>query len=236
MTNMDIEHDLNSIFQESTIPLTLVGITYNQIESGVYALILRERDGGRRLPIIIGYPEAQAIECKLQNVRTPRPLTHDLMAQMLHTLQATVLCVIIRRFPNGVFGAFIDILDQSGKHNVMDARSSDAIALAIRLDVPILTSEKVLAEAGIPTDPSTSTRPTERPETELRIVSSDIVGDDKASLAENMDTDPDARRVERLSIMSLAALEKKLEEAIASDNFEYAALIKRAIDINKSRI
>lgn len=236
---MEDDFDIKAHLSEYNIPLKLVGITYNQIESGVYALILREINGLRRLPIIIGYPEAQAIECRLQNVRTPRPLTHDLMAAILGTLDAEVVNVTIRRFPNGVFGAYVNIRSKSDTLISLDARSSDAIALAIRVNAPILTSESVLASSGIQTD--TSTKP------EVRSVEiglggkSDTKQDSEAKIETAKDIqsksaqDPDTRRVERLSNMALNVLEKKLEKAIEEDNFEYAALIKRAIDISKSR-
>lgn len=128
--------------------LRLIGITYNQIESGVYALILEEVDGRRRIPIIIGYPEAQSIECKLQEIVTPRPLTHDLMREILDEFSINLVCVEIYKLPNGVFAAnlIMEAPDQSLRK--IDARSSDAIAIAIRTNSPIYTSSEVLDEAG----------------------------------------------------------------------------------------
>ena len=101
--------------------LELIGITYNQIESGVYAVILQEAGGTRRIPIIIGYPEAQSIECKLQEVVTPRPLTHDLMANILDEFGVTLLEVNISKLPNGVFAAELLMRDSKGMH-VIDSR------------------------------------------------------------------------------------------------------------------
>lgn len=127
--------------------LELVGITYNQIESGVYAVILKEVGGQRRIPIIIGYPEAQAIECKLQDVVTPRPLTHDMMINFMQEFGIRLQEIEIRRLPSGVFAADLIFTDGTTIHTV-DSRSSDAIALAIRADAPIYTSAEVLEEAG----------------------------------------------------------------------------------------
>ena len=79
--------------------LEIVGITYNQIESGVYAVILKEAEGNRRIPIVIGYPEAQAIECKLQEIVTPRPLTHDMVLDMMEKFGIKLSEVLIRRLP-----------------------------------------------------------------------------------------------------------------------------------------
>ncbi|MDE6256590.1 MAG: bifunctional nuclease family protein, partial [Muribaculaceae bacterium] len=118
--------------------LELVGITYNQIESGVYAVILREVGGERRIPIIIGYPEAQAIECKLQDVVTPRPLTHDMMLNFMTAFGVSLKEIEIKRLPNGVFAA--DLIFSDGENTrIVDARSSDGIALAIRAGAPIYT-------------------------------------------------------------------------------------------------
>lgn len=133
------------------IRLELIGITYNQIESGVYALILQEAGTRRRIPIIIGYAEAQTIECKLQNVKPPRPLTHDMTATIMRELGATLSKVLIRKLHNGVFAADLTIDGPTGRR-IIDARSSDAIALALRTDTPIFTTREVLDEAGFDYD------------------------------------------------------------------------------------
>ena len=131
--------------------LELIGITYNQIESGVYALILQQAGASRRIPIIIGFPEAQAIECKLQEIKTPRPLTHDTMMASLQAFGLTLKEVEIKKLPNGVFAADLHITNGIDE-KIIDARSSDAVALAIRVGAPIYTSEEVLLESGF--DPS----------------------------------------------------------------------------------
>lgn len=134
--------------------LRLIGITYNQIESGVYAVILEEVGGNRRIPIIIGYPEAQAIECKLQEVSTPRPLTHDLLKNVMESFKLHLSCVEIHKLPNGVFAADLVIEGPDGSLQRIDSRSSDAIALAIRTGAPIYTSAEVLEESGFSPRPS----------------------------------------------------------------------------------
>lgn len=128
--------------------LRLIGITYNQIESGVYAVILEEVDGLRRIPIIIGYPEAQSIECKLQQVTPPRPLTHDLIKNMMETFNLKLSCVDIHKLPSGVFAADLVMEGPQGELCKIDARSSDALALAVRTGSPIYTTAEVLDEAG----------------------------------------------------------------------------------------
>lgn len=131
--------------------LRLVGITYNQIESGVYAVILEEVNGDRRIPIVIGYPEAQSIECHLQQVRTPRPLTHDLMKSIITAFGLHLSCVVIDKLPTGVFAADIVMEGPDGGIHNIDSRSSDAIAIAVRTGAPIYTSTEVLEECGFRT-------------------------------------------------------------------------------------
>lgn len=145
--------------------IQLIGITYNQIENGVYAVILQEVHGTRRVPIIIGFPEAQSIECKLQEIATPRPLTHDLMVNLMSTFGISLREVEIYRLPSGVFAAEL-VLYCNGERRIVDSRSSDAIALAIRVGAPIYTSVQVLDEVGFEPDETTrhrSERPTSRP-------------------------------------------------------------------------
>lgn len=133
---------------EDNLELRLVGITYNQIENGVYALILEAPADGRRLAIVIGYPEAQSIECHLQKVQTPRPLAHDLLASLLNSLEARLVRVDIHRLPSGPYAGKLTVENILGERKVIDARSSDAIALAIRVNAPIYTSRKLLDQKG----------------------------------------------------------------------------------------
>lgn len=130
------------------VRLNVVGITYNQIESGMYALVLEEEGGGPRLPIIIGYSEAQAIECMLQNISTPRPLTHEFASDILNAFGMEISEVVIRQMDSGTFSADVTIRKGDESH-VLDARSSDAIAMAMRNGAPILTSRALLERCGI---------------------------------------------------------------------------------------
>lgn len=193
--------------------LDLIGITYNQIESGVYAVILQQAGGTRRIPIIIGYPEAQAIECKLQKVVTPRPLTHDMMANMMKEFGIVLKRVEIKKLPSGVFAAdliFFDGIDIK----VVDSRSSDAIALAIRVGAPIYTSAEVLEEAGFDPMDSRGGRQSapERgqcaePEEETKILSVE----------------------ELLESEDITYLQIKMQNAADNENYEEAARIREII-------
>ncbi len=194
--------------------LELVGITYNQIESGVYALILQQAGGTRRIPIIIGFPEAQAIECKLQEVATPRPLTHDTMVTTLAAFGISLIEVNIRKLPNGVFAA--DLVFSNGQtEKIVDSRSSDAVALAIRVGAPIFTSDSVMREAGF--DPDNG--PSEN--------------DEAATPGEERHA-PEADKSD-LARMSDAQLSAAMMKAAENENYEEAGRIKAELDRRKSK-
>lgn len=207
------------------IRLELVGITYNQIESGVYAVILRQSDGTRRIPIIIGYPEAQAIECKLQEVVTPRPLTHDLAVNMLSAFGITLHEVDIYRLPNGVFAAELHLLDSNGVERVVDSRSSDAIALAIRVGAPIFTTDQLLEESGF--EPG-----------EQNNRDADAKAGNNASAQpdkKNGKSQPTASFGSDMHLKSIADLEADMQRAAEAENYEEAGRIKAEITNRKNK-
>lgn len=191
---------------EKKYRLELIGITYNQIESGVYAVILQQAGSNRRIPIIIGYPEAQAIECKLQEVVTPRPLTHDMMANFMSAFGISLTEVEIKKLPNGVFAADLHFTDGENER-IVDSRSSDAIALAIRVGAPIYTSERVLEEAGF--TPSESKEVKAEPSTEYAESLLD------KEVAKNTD--------------SIEELQRKMQKAAEVEDYEQAAKIREII-------
>lgn len=185
--------------------IQLIGITYNQIENGVYAVILQEVNGTRRVPIIIGFPEAQSIECKLQEIATPRPLTHDLMVNLMSTFGIALREVEIYRLPSGVFAAEL-VLYANGERRIVDSRSSDAIALAIRVGAPIYTSVQVLDEVGfVPTDDD---------QTPQR-------GDART---EQKNVQPRSCR------LSVKELEAEMQRAAENEDYKLAARLKKEID------
>ncbi|MCH5231182.1 MAG: bifunctional nuclease family protein [Muribaculaceae bacterium] len=192
---------------EDKYRLELIGITYNQIESGVYALILQQVGTSRRIPIIIGFPEAQAIECKLQEIKTPRPLTHDIMVTTLQEFGINLKYVMIRRLDTGVFTADLVLTDGISEH-IIDTRSSDAIALAIRCEAPIYTTEDVIREASF--DPSEKKRkvvpPVKPPVIDVKVAES-----------------------KGLEAMSLEQLAKAMEKASMKEDYEEAARIQAEI-------
>jgi bifunctional DNase/RNase len=146
------------------IRLEIVGMSYSQSQSGAYALILGEVKGNRRLPIIIGGFEAQAIAVELEKMKPSRPLTHDLLKSFADSYHIQVKEVVIDQFKQGVFHAKLVCVHENVE-NLIDSRTSDAVALAIRFKCPIFTYEKIMAEAGMLMDentvpPETMTSPT----------------------------------------------------------------------------
>jgi uncharacterized protein len=136
------------------VRLEIVGLSYSQTQSGAYALVLGESAGTRRLPIIIGGFEAQAIAIELEKMSPSRPLTHDLFRSFAETFEITVSEVLIYNLVEGIF--YAKLLCSDGTREVeIDARTSDAIALAVRFTCPIFTYEFILKSAGIVLDDET---------------------------------------------------------------------------------
>jgi hypothetical protein len=135
------------------VKLKVTGISYSQTQSGAYALILNEEKGDRRIPIIIGGFEAQAIVIKLENLDPPRPLTHDLFKKFADEFKIAVTEVMIYKLEEGVF--FSKLVCNNGiKEYSIDSRTSDAVALALRFECPIFITEEILEKAGITVNPS----------------------------------------------------------------------------------
>ncbi len=125
-----------------------MGLSYSQDQSGAYALVLAETDGNRRIPIIIGAVEAQAIAINLEGLKPPRPLTHDLFTTVLSTFDIQLTEVFIHAFEEGIFYAEMKLTGEKGNFSI-DSRTSDAIALALRCSCPIYTTEEVMSQTGI---------------------------------------------------------------------------------------
>ncbi|MBD5369570.1 MAG: bifunctional nuclease family protein [Bacteroides sp.] len=219
--------------------LRLLGITYNQIESGVYAVILEEVEGKRRMPIIIGYPEAQAIECKLQDIRPPRPLTHDLIKSIIDTFGLKLVCIDIYKLSNGVFAAHLLIEGPDGELHRIDSRSSDAISLAIRTDAPIYTSSEVLEESGFV---QTSSDKPATPEEQLRSEFEESSPIDDFDMLEEVinesdGQDPDGENRRMLDFLSNYS-DREIEEKIASmaeqEKYEVAARLKYLLNMRNN--
>ncbi|HEY5470979.1 MAG TPA: bifunctional nuclease family protein [Bacteroidales bacterium] len=191
------------------VKLKVMGISYSQTQSGAYALILIEEDGERRIPIIIGGFEAQAIVIKLENLDPPRPLTHDLFKKFADEFNITVKEVMISRLEEGVF--FSKLICSNGiKEYSIDSRTSDAVALALRFDCPIYITEEILEKAGITINPSDS---------ELS------AGTESDSLFE-----PDSNKYDSYSDDELYKL---IDEAVKTEDYERAAAVRDEIEKRK---
>jgi len=132
----------------SKIKLNVLGISYSQTQTGAYALVLTEEKGDRRIPIIVGGFEAQSIAIQLEGLKPPRPLTHDLFLNFATSFKIDLLEVNIYKLEEGVFYSKL-LCDDGGNRITIDARTSDAIALALRFKCPIFTSEEIMDRAGI---------------------------------------------------------------------------------------
>lgn len=187
------------------IPCEILGLSSSPATGGAYAILLKEVDGKKRLPIIIGAFEAQAIALEIEGIKPPRPLTHDLLKQLTDSLGATVLEIMIDELRDNTFYAKI-VLEVSGFSQEIDARPSDAIALAVRAQAPIYVSETVMeAAAFVPTE-----------ETEDLSTLNPVI--DSAETKK-----PPTKEAK------LAALQNKLREAIEGEEYERAAKIRDQI-------
>ena len=201
----------------SLVRLNIKGISYSQTQSGAYALILSEVDGERKLPIVIGAFEAQSIAIALEkDIRPPRPLTHDLFKNFSDRFDSIVKQVIIHKLVDGVFYASL-ICESNGKEEIIDARTSDAIALALRFSAPIFTYKNILEKAGI----ILKINPEE-----------DLEKNDDALVFEEAPTDTSEKNIDEQNDyknLSLAELEDLLQKAVSDENYEIAAKIRDEI-------
>jgi|TARA_Y100000389_G_C17445364_1_gene511256 hypothetical protein len=188
------------------IKLDIAGLSYSQTQSGAYALVLSEVIGKRRLPIIIGGFEAQAIAIELEKMTPSRPLTHDLFKNFSDHFKINLVEVIIYNLVEGIFFAKL-ICEQNGKEVEIDSRTSDAIALAVRFESPIYTYEFVLNSAGIILDDDKDDKDEIPPEISL----------------EKITKNPSER-------MSLKELKKHLKNSIDNEDYEAASRFRDEIN------
>lgn len=196
------------------IGLEIIGLSYSQTQSGAYALVLGEKVGQRRLPIIIGGFEAQAIAIELENMTPSRPLTHDLFKTFANTFEIAIKEVIIYNLVEGVFFAKL-ICNHNNKDVEIDARTSDAIALAVRFNCPVSTYEFILAQAGIILDENADGLDFGSEEEKAEDAVSEMLEEDDAN---------------DLSKKSVDELEKRLNEAIQEEDYEKASIIRDEIN------
>jgi bifunctional DNase/RNase len=195
------------------IGLEIIGLSYSQTQSGAYALVLGEKEGIRRLPIIIGGFEAQAIAIELENMTPSRPLTHDLFKTFAYTFEIKIKEVIIYNLVEGIFFAKL-ICNQNGKEVEIDARTSDAIALAVRFNCPVYTFEFILSSAGIILDEDSENLDFEGSEIQKEGNLAEVVEEGSADISKKSNPE----------------LEELLNDAIKQEDYERASIIRDEIN------
>ena len=199
----------------SLVKLNIKGISYSQTQNGAYALILSEENGDQKLPIVIGAFEAQSIAIALEKeIMPPRPLTHDLFKTFAKRYDIAVKQVIIHKLLDGVFYSSI-ICEREGIEEIIDARTSDAIALALRFDAPIFTYKNILDKAGIKTE--TAPNKNDLSKKAAIVIEQLLTSDNKESVISTR---------EDFSKHSLKQLKKMLEEAVNNEEYEKAVSIR----------
>ncbi len=197
-------HKKRALANMHKIRLNILGLSVSQTQSGAYALVLAEENGERRIPIIIGPVEAQAIAIQLEGLKPPRPLTHDLIKNMAMAFDIALLEVTIYKLEEGIFYSEL-LCEMNGKEIKIDSRTSDAVALALRFRCPIYTTEEILKKSGIILDLENEDAP-------VRNVSDrDDFGDSDVST---------------YAQYSAKELNDMINEAIQNEDYEKASIIR----------
>lgn len=195
--------------------LSIKGISYSQTQNGAYALLLSDTESNKQLPIIIGAFEAQSIAIALEKeIKPPRPLTHDLFKTFADRYEIRVKQVIIHKLVDGIFYSTL-ICDKEGKEETIDARTSDAIALALRFDAPIFTYKNILDKAGIFLNEKNN--------------SPDIYDPDHLESASTEDPKEPSSLKNEYSQLTTKKLNELLEKAVNDEDYEKAAHIRDEI-------
>lgn len=202
------------------IKLEIVGLSYSQTQSGAYALVLGETKGKRRLPIIIGGFEAQAIAIELEKMTPSRPLTHDLFRSFAETFSVEVKEVLIYDLIEGIFFAKL-VCENGTTEGEIDARTSDAIALAVRFNCPVYTYEFILSQAGIVLD--------EEQDAGASAADEDMTAEEEEELLAEVTSGNDFQR------KTDKELEELLNKALEEENYEKASRIRDEINKRKSQ-
>ena len=193
------------------IKLEIVGLSYSQTQSGAYALVLSEAEGKRRLPIIIGGFEAQAIAIEMEKMVPTRPLTHDLFKNFSQTIEIKVVEVIIYNLVEGIFYSKL-ICEQNGQTVEVDARTSDAIAIGVRFNCPVFTYETILSSAGILLDENEP---------------------DEDFMSDGVEEEPQ-KAGNTLESLTDEELNLQMEEAVANEDYELASKIRDELNKRSS--
>lgn len=190
------------------VKLSILGISFSQVQAGAYALIFAESNGPRRLPIVIGTPEAQSIAIVIEKITPPRPLSHDLIVSTLAALNVELLDVFIYKFENGAFYAELTLQHGENQYKI-DSRTSDGVAIAIRTGAPIYTTEEIMTTMSVVFDENEG----------------ESESDDRNDFLSNKDKD--------LSKLNNETLNTMLEEALSKEDFESAINLRDELNRRK---
>lgn len=188
---------------ENRVKLEVLGITQSQIQAGAYALLLAESGGDYRIPVVIGASEAQSIAAKLEGVTLPRPLVHDMFYSMTRAFGIRLKNVFIYRFEKGVFYSELTFVDRDDREVTIDSRTSDAVALAIRTNSPLYTTEEILKTTGFV-----------------------VQGGSERVSSKTEEEEPEEVPLNRFAVKEL---EKMMQRCIEREEYERAAEIKKMI-------
>ncbi len=207
---------------DDRIKLKVMGISYSQLQSGAYALLLSEENGPHKIPIVIGGSEAQSIAIKMEGIIPPRPLTHDLFVSFAHAFGVKLTEVYIYKFEDGIF--YSELTFSDGTRTVqLDARTSDAIAIAMRTHAPIYTTHEVVIETGfIINDNDVIDNDTE-PQDADAVTDSDLPGADYFA-------EP------KLENYAIEELERTLAQLIEDENYEEAARVNEILQRKRAAL
>ncbi len=185
------------------IELILHGLEYGKTSAGAYLLLLKEKEGRRRMPIVIGGPEAQAIAVVLENMKPQRPFTHDTFKNVLDSFHLRLKEVLVYNLVDGIFYAKIIVTDGITEHEI-DSRSSDAIAMAVRYDAPIFVYNFILDKASMPIEP----------------IDDEFIEEEVVEISSESD----------LSKISMEDLNEKLNAALETEDYESASKFRDEIN------
>lgn len=201
------------------IKLKVQGLTNSQIHSSAYALVLAEENGNRRIPVIVGTSEAQSIAIAIERIMTPRPLTHDLFVTFSHAFSIELKEVLIYKFLDGVF--YSEMLFTNGVDEIrIDSRTSDAIAIALRVNCNIYIYEEIMEECGV----------------EMENMEDNVYEEEDSKNLMDLEPeeidDPDLLK-QWLSILSIEDLQERLDLAVETENYEYAKMYQEELKRRK---
>lgn len=189
--------------KKDRVKLSILGITFSEVKTGVYAIILEQENGPYRLPIIIGAPEAQSIALGIEGVKPPRPLTHDLFVRFSNAFGVALKSVFIYKFEDGIF--YSDLTFSDGEREItIDSRTSDAIAIAIRTKSPIYTTSKILTETG-------------------------FINEDTDIIHKKISNVEESIKKPKIENYTIEELERTLNKLVSEEEYEKAAVVNKIL-------